>query len=387
VSSTRPLPQAVDDAGPNGAGIETRPSTSVTVPVLDNDYNPFAQDGKPLTVLSAKIEQQVGTASVSYTTTGVTVKTGSGATGTLTVVYSIQDATRDPARQTQARVTFVIRNNPDAPNAPSASEGDGRATVSFTAPSSNNSPITGYTINWTGGGSRDVTSAGSYDIEPLNNGTGYAFTVTARNAIGESTASGPSGTVTPYGKPGVPASAALTASNSGNGALGLSWAPPGNTGGRGVTGYKYEWIGNNAGNGSTTGDRTASATGSANTPYQYKVQACNPRGCGDWTTSNTATPTTPPPPWAPSNNAATVTRTTCPESQASYDNNNLNSSHGCTDNSRGYLQAGTVVDAVCHSVRRGVHYFYFLIEDGSYNGWFIPSADTTRPDWQNIKNC
>jgi len=82
-----------------------------------------------------------------------------------------------------------------------------------------------------------------------------------------------------------------------------------------------------------------------------------------------------------------VTRTTCPENQESYDTNVTNASRGCTMNPSGYVQPGTVIDAVCHSVRRGVHYFYFLTEDGSYNGWFIPSADTSRPDWQNIGNC
>ncbi|QYF75180.1 Ig-like domain-containing protein [Cryobacterium sp. PAMC25264] len=299
VSSTRPLPQAVDDAGPNGAGIETRPSTSITVPVLDNDYNPFAQDGKPLTVLSAVIEQQVGTATVSNTATGVTVNTGSGATGTLTVVYRIQDATRDPARQTQARITFVIRNNPDAPNRPQAVEGDGSATVSFTAPSSNNSRITEYVISWNGD-SQTVASAGTHSITGLKNGTNYAFTVTARNAIGDSTPSAASNTVTPYGLPGAPASATLKAPGQGTGDLSLSWAAPGSDGGRGVSSYKYEWIKGSASNGSTSGARTATAKGNVNEPYQYRVQACNPRGCGAWTSSDTATPQPSPPPPPPS---------------------------------------------------------------------------------------
>ncbi|WP_256041361.1 Ig-like domain-containing protein [Cryobacterium sp. SO1] len=299
VSSTRPVPQAVDDAGPNGAGIETRPSSSITVPVLDNDYNPFAQDGKPLTVLSATIEQQVGTASVSNTASGVTVKTGSGATGTLTVVYRIQDATRDPARQTQARITFVIRNNPDAPKQPQAVEGDASASVTFAAPSSNNSEILDYTISWTGG-RQTVTSAGTHPITGLTNGTSYAFSVTARNALGDSAVSAASNTVTPYGRPGAPASATLKAPGQGTGALSLSWAAPGSDGGRGVGSYEYQWIKGRAADGSTNGARTASATGNVDEQYQYKVRACNPRGCGDWTSSDTATPQPTPPPPAPS---------------------------------------------------------------------------------------
>jgi len=297
VSSTRALPKAVDDAGPNGAGIETRAGDSVPVSVLDNDYNPFAQDGKPLTVISAEIEQRVGTASVSHTASGITVNTGSGATGTLTVVYGIQDATRDPARQTKARVTLVIRNNPDAPKAPKAAEGDASATVSFTAPSSNNSPIIDYTIRWTGG-TQVVTSAGTHTITGLTNGSSYDFAVTARNAMGNSSESAGSNTVTPYGRPGAPASATLKAPGQGTGELSLTWAPPGSNGGRAVTRYNYEWIQGGAANGSTDGSRSATATGTVNKQYQFKVQACNARDCGPWTESGAAVPAPAPDPTA-----------------------------------------------------------------------------------------
>ncbi|MGO4691823.1 Ig-like domain-containing protein [Glaciibacter sp. 2TAF33] len=300
VSSTRAKPQAVDDCGPNCNGIETNPSKSVVIPVLDNDFNPFAQDGVPLTVIAASIEQDVkgGTASVSFTSSNVTIRTGAGATGTLTAVYRIQDGTKDKSRETQGRITLVIRAAPDAPNKPTAVEGDGSATVTFSAPASNNSPITGYTITWTGGGggSLPVGNAGTHSITGLGNGTNYAFTVTATNAIGTSTSSPASNTVTPYGVPGKPADANLSASQNGNGDLSLSWAAPGSNGGRGVTGYKYQWTEGSGGSGSTTGAKTASGSGNNGTQYRYQVQACNPRGCGAWTTSNAATPTKPPPP-------------------------------------------------------------------------------------------
>ncbi len=297
VSSTRPLPQAVEDCGPSCAGIETRPSQTVPIAVLDNDYNPFAADGVPLKVIAVAIEQDVpgGTASASFTASGVTIRTGPSATGTLTAVYRIQDGTRDPAREVQGRIKLVIRNVPDAPNQPSASEGDGSATVTFTAPASNNSPITGYTITWTGGGSMPVTNAGTVSIGGLTNGNDYAFRVVAHNAIGDSSASAPSNTVTPYGVPGAPADANLSASSSGSGALSLSWAAPSNTGGRAVSSYNYQWIEGTSGTDSTTA-RSASASGTNGKQYRYQVQACNPRGCGAWRASNAATPTAPPPP-------------------------------------------------------------------------------------------
>ena len=296
VSSARPPPVAVDDCGPNCAGIDARPSSTLTIPVLGNDYNPFQASGAPLKVVAAAIEQNVqgSTAAVSFTASGVTIRTGPGATGTLTAVYRVQDGTKDPSRERQGRITLVIRNVPDAPGPPAAVEGDASATVTFAAPASNNSPVTGYTITW-GGGSMNVPNAGTHAINGLTNGTNYAFRVVAHNAIGDSTASAASNTVTPFGVPGAPASATLSASGSGDGALSLSWAAPGSAGGRGVSSYNYQWVeGGGAGTASTTA-RSASGTGANGTQYRYHVQACNPRGCGAWTTSSAATPTSPPP--------------------------------------------------------------------------------------------
>ncbi|RJT84723.1 fibronectin type III domain-containing protein [Cryobacterium melibiosiphilum] len=300
VSSARPLPQAVADCGANCNGIETRPSAQVIVPVLDNDYNPFAQDGRALTVIDAAIEQDVqgGTASISFTGSGVTLNTGPSATGTLTAVYRIQDATKDPNREVQGRITLVIRNVPDAPNRPVASPGDASATVSFTAPASNNSPITGYTIAWNGD-SMNVGAAGTYNIPNLTNGTSYTFTVTARNAIGDSAASPASAAVVPFGVPGRPASATLSAPGQGTGALVLNWEAPNNDGGRGVTSYEYKWIEGTSGTTSTAA-RSATATGNTDRQYRYDVRACNQAGCGEWRTSNAASPQPNPPPPPPS---------------------------------------------------------------------------------------
>jgi hypothetical protein len=71
--------------------------------------------------------------------------------------------------------------------------------VSWTKPSANGSPITGYTITSTPGGITKTVEADqtSATISGLTNGTDYTFTVTATNTIGTSTASTPSTKVTP----------------------------------------------------------------------------------------------------------------------------------------------------------------------------------------------
>jgi hypothetical protein len=96
---------------------------------------------------------------------------------------------------------------PTAPGAPSnvsATAGDGQATVSWAASTSNGgSPISGYTVTSTPGG-KTATAAGnatSVVVSGLTDGTSYTFTVHAGNAVGSSGESGPSNMVTPSATP------------------------------------------------------------------------------------------------------------------------------------------------------------------------------------------
>ena len=90
---------------------------------------------------------------------------------------------------------------PGAPTRTTASAGNGRATVSWTAPTSTGgSPVTVYTVTSTPAG-RTCTTTGalSCTVTGLTNDTAYTFTVTATNAIGTSPASAASTPVTPRG--------------------------------------------------------------------------------------------------------------------------------------------------------------------------------------------
>ena len=121
--------------------------------MLANDFNPFANDGVPLRVIGAAIDQQsVGTsASVNYSATGITVRTGAAFTGTLSVIYRIEDGTKDPARQVQGRVIVVVKDEPDKPNAPVVvSKGDSQVTIRWNAPAPNNSAIDAYQVQYNG---------------------------------------------------------------------------------------------------------------------------------------------------------------------------------------------------------------------------------------------
>jgi titin len=81
--------------------------------------------------------------------------------------------------------------------------GDGAAVVAWESSSPNGSPVSGYTLTASPGGATttvagDVTAA---VFEGLANDTAYSFTAVATNAVGDSSPSAPSGTVTPSADP------------------------------------------------------------------------------------------------------------------------------------------------------------------------------------------
>ncbi len=102
---------------------------------------------------------------------------------------------------------------PAAPGGASGVRGPQKATVSFSAPADNGSPITGYTVtahDKTNPGDatdgKTVDGSGSpITVNGLTNGHRYTFTVTATNAVGTGPASDPSDEVTPADVPGAPA--------------------------------------------------------------------------------------------------------------------------------------------------------------------------------------
>jgi Zn-dependent metalloprotease len=96
-------------------------------------------------------------------------------------------------------------NTPSAPTGVTATAGDGEATVSFPAPFSGGSPITGYTVRVSPGG-QTVTTSGSRVafVYGLTNGTPYTFTVSATNSAGEGPQSLATPPVIPGSSPGRP---------------------------------------------------------------------------------------------------------------------------------------------------------------------------------------
>src|SRR5204862_474254 len=104
----------------------------------------------------------------------------------------------------------------DVPTNVTATPGNGQATVSWTAPTSDGgSPITGYDVTrYTTGQAAVTTSVGDVTqttVDGLTNGTTYTFRVAARNAAGTGGQSIDSNPVTPSTVPDAPTSVSATA--------------------------------------------------------------------------------------------------------------------------------------------------------------------------------
>ena len=92
------------------------------------------------------------------------------------------------------------------PSAPTATIGNGQATVTWTKPADNGSAITGYTVTSSGGQTCTTSDANTLTciVTGLTNGTAYTFTVTATNGGGASVASVASSSITPLAPTPVP---------------------------------------------------------------------------------------------------------------------------------------------------------------------------------------
>jgi hypothetical protein len=184
--------------------------------------------------------------------------------------------------------------------------------VSWTAPAdTGTAAIIGYTVTWQPGNiSLDApASARSFTVTGLTNGTGYTFTVTARNSVGAGVPSLPSNEVTPQATPRAPGAPTGVTASAGDAVATVSWVPPADTGTDDITGYTVTSQPGNITVSAAASATSVNVTGLTNgTSYTFVVTAKNSVGSSaPSAASNAVTPSaTPRAPAAPTGVSATA---------------------------------------------------------------------------------
>ena len=196
-------------------------------------------------------------------------------------------------------ISSSSRERPGAPTIGTATDvgtgrayNNGAATVTFTAPTYDGGfPITSYTVTASSGGYAASGSSSPITVTGLQSGVSYTFTVTATNAIGTSSPSAISNTITATTVPQAPTIG--TATDGGTGTTVSVTFTPGANGGKAVSTYTAT-----SSPSSITGTNTASpimvsglTTGTA---YTFTVTALNANGSSTASAaSNSVTPVNP----------------------------------------------------------------------------------------------
>ncbi|MFS2243127.1 Ig-like domain-containing protein [Microbacterium sp. OR16] len=221
-ASTRSLAVASPDSVDEADQGET-----ITVPALANDINPFQAEGKALKILSATVESGEGQAKVAGE--GVEVTSSKSFVGVMVVRYRVQDATKDPDREVDGRITVTVQGIPDAPGRPTVTTVEDRTVVlNWSAPSNNGAEISGYTVKSVSGNPYTKTcTSTTCTLDGLTNNVEYTFAVTATNRVGDGPASPASEVARPDTRPDTPLPPKL---KFGDRALDVTWTTPTSSG-------------------------------------------------------------------------------------------------------------------------------------------------------------
>ena len=260
---------------------------TVSVDVASSAINPYPES--PITLESATLS--AGSAGVA--TSGTTVSITPSASGTISVGFKVNDKLGDPARAVQGTITVTVTDKPKAPTGLVAQAmGANGARVTFNAPESNGSPITGYRLYDQTGRQVATCSINVCDVAGLSDGATYSFTVVAVNKEGDSERSGASNTITISGVPGRPGTPQLTAGNT---SISASWTAPVDNGSP-ITGYivTATTATGEAGHCETTGVTSCVIQGLKNgQTYTVTVRARNAKGESAPSLGAQETPTAP----------------------------------------------------------------------------------------------
>ena len=250
--------------------VNAKVGDTVIVDVASRATNPFPDT--PISLVGTAVS--LGNADIA--SSGTSVMVTPRATGTISVGFQVNDKLGDPSRVVQGTITVTVTDKPGAPtNVVAEAVGATGAKVTFDAPASNGSPITGYRLyDSTGAKIADCPNT-VCEVNGLRTGQKYSFSVSAVNEQGES-ARTTSNEITPTGVPDRPGGPSVT---PGDGELTMTWDAPNNNGSP-ITGYTvYASAATGSRTCTTNGERTCTISGLVNDQnYTVTVVATNANG-------------------------------------------------------------------------------------------------------------
>ena len=192
--------------------------------------------------------------------------------------------------ESAASVNFIAQTVPTAPTVSAPTVTDGQVTLTWVAPTSTGGlSISEYVVT-DGSGNTATKAPGSstHTFSGLTNGTGYSFTVKAKNALGFSQSTSFS-LATPVSVPTTPAKPTVT--NPDSTSVTATWIAPA-TGGSAITGYKVYLLkaGVASASDEAVGSGTLTKTFIGLSDGSYTVQVIATNSIGDSTRSNQGGP-------------------------------------------------------------------------------------------------
>ena len=208
--------------------LTTKVNQTVSVDVASAATNPFPD--APITLEGVLVSSGDATVSSSGTTVSITPRSS----GVITVGFKVNDKLADPSRAVQGTITVTVPGKPNPPtNLLAKNAGKDGALVTFQAPESGGSTITGYRLFDDTGKQVATCDSTVCEVTGLTRGGTYSFTAIAVSEEGESERSAPSNPITISNVPSAPGAPHLEA---GDGTITATWAEAKANGSK-VTGY------------------------------------------------------------------------------------------------------------------------------------------------------
>lgn len=192
------------------------------------------------------------------------------------VTATDQAGTSTPSPATTLHVDQI----PDVPQAPSATPGDQKISLSWPVPHTDGSAPSSYDVVISPGGTKQTVGSPAATFSGLTNGTAYTFTVDATNKAGTSQPSAASAPVTPAGLPGTPSTPKASTTPDAQTAV-ATWTAPASNGSP-ITSYSLEVFDNGALRQTITEKDTSNLTATVpatnGDSYAFAVSATNAVG-------------------------------------------------------------------------------------------------------------